>query len=203
MDVSTVSLLALFAISVVPLAPTELTLIGMGMLAAQQGGSLAPVILVATAGCLLCDAGLYLLGRYGGGSWVLDRVRRRPSAEATLGWLTRHARRRPVAVLVVSRWLPAGGTAGSLLVGSLRWPRSVFAVASAIGVTLWVTYAVLLGYLGGELVQQPFVSLGASLAVAALLAAVAAAVLRRHSGHDLRYASGTAGGPAVHPAEPA
>ncbi|TKG69964.1 DedA family protein [Prauserella endophytica] len=202
MDVSTLSLLALFVIAAVPLAPTEVTLIGMGVVAAAKDGPIAPTILVASAGCLLCDYLLYVTGRRGG-SRALARVRRRRSADTTIRWLTARLERRPVAVLVIARWLPAGGTAGSLLAGSLRWPRAAFLTASVIGVILWSTYAVLLGYLGGSMVDESLMSLLLSLAVAAVLTALVAAVWRRRTGHHLDYARGTSGGTAVHPAEQA
>ncbi|MBK1785038.1 DedA family protein [Prauserella cavernicola] len=202
MDVSTLSLLALFLIAAVPLAPTEVTLVGMGVVAATTDGPVAPIILVASAGCLLCDYLLYVVGRRGG-PLALDRVRRRRAGDATVRWLSRHLDRRPVAVLVIARWLPAGGTAGSLLAGSLRWPRSVFVVASVIGVTLWSTYAVLLGYLGGAVVEESALGLLLSLGVAVVLAVTVASVWRRRSGHDLEHARGTSGGTAVHPAEQA
>ncbi|MEU6645102.1 DedA family protein [Saccharomonospora sp. NPDC046836] len=202
MDVSTVSLLVLFVIAVVPLAPTEVTLVGMGVVAAAQDGPLTPIILVASAGCLLSDYLLYLAGRRGGPR-ALQRLRRRPNADATLRWLTRRVERRPATALVIARWLPAGGTGGSLLAGSLRWPLPMFLMASAIGVTLWSAYATLLGYLGGTFVQEPFVSLGLSLAIAVVLATTVAVLFRRRTGHDLGYASRTSGGTAVHPPKPA
>ncbi|WP_199429942.1 DedA family protein [Qaidamihabitans albus] len=202
MDVSTVSLLALFGIAVVPLLPTEVALIGLGVAAAARGDSLLPVILVAAAGCLISDHVLYTLGRHGGAS-ALDRVRRRSSVDAGVRWLLRHLERRPVSVLVIARWLPSGGTAGALLAGSLRRPQIGFLVASSVGVLLWSTYAAALGYLGGQFVREPGISLLVSLGVAALLALVVAALVRNRTGQDLRHASGTAGGAALHPAEPA
>ncbi|PRX44744.1 membrane protein DedA with SNARE-associated domain [Prauserella shujinwangii] len=202
MDASTVSLLVLFVISAVPFAPTELALIGLGVAAAEQGGSLVPVVLVAAVGCLVCDLVLYATGRRGG-AWALRRVRARPGPAASLRWLTDRIERNPVPVLVIARWLPAGGTAGALLAGSLRWPRTVFVTASAIGVTLWSAYAVALGYLGGRIVEEPLVSLVVSLGVAVALASVAGAAFRLRTGHDLVHASGTAGGAALHPAEQA
>ncbi|ASR38436.1 hypothetical protein BAY61_29395 [Prauserella marina] len=202
MDASTVSLVVLFVISVVPFVPTEVTLVGMGVLAADQDTSIAPIILVAASGCLLGDYLLYATGRKTGGA-ALTRLRRRPSVEAGLLWLSAHIERRPLPVLVAARWLPAGGTVGSLLAGTLRWPRVLFLVASTIGVTLWSTYAVLLGYLGGAIMREPVVSFALSAGLALVLGSVAAAVLRRRAGHDLGYARRTTGRPAVHTPEQA
>lgn len=168
MNLSTTELLVLFVVALVPLLPTEVTLIGMGVASAQNDSTLVPVILVAAAGCLVSDLVLYTLGR-SGGSGMLTKLRRRPSIDAGVGWVDGHLQQHPRPVLVIARWLPSGGTIGALLAGSLRWPVAVFATASAIGATLWVSYATLLGYLGGQLVQQPGISLLFSLGVAAAL----------------------------------
>jgi membrane protein DedA with SNARE-associated domain len=167
MNLSTTELLVLFVVALVPLLPTEVTLIGMGVASAQSDTSLLPVILVAAAGCLVSDMALYTLGRSGGG--MLARLRKRPSIDAGVGWVDGHLQQHPRPVLVVARWLPSGGTIGALLAGSLRWPIAVFLTASAIGATLWVSYAALLGYIGGQIVQQPGISMLFSLAVATLL----------------------------------
>jgi membrane protein DedA with SNARE-associated domain len=60
----------------------------------------------------------------------------------------------------------------------------VFATASAIGATLWVSYATLLGYLGGQLVQQPGISLLFSLGVAAALGFGITFALKHQTSHE-------------------
>ncbi|EHR53239.1 putative membrane-associated protein [Saccharomonospora marina XMU15] len=180
MDASTVSLLLLFGVAAVPFVPTEVALIGMGVAAAERDASLAPAIVVAVAGCLLCDYVLYEVGRRGGAT-ALARMSGRPRVGTGVRWIEQHAGRRPMAVLVVARWLPAGGTVGSLLAGSLRWPRSVFLPASATGVTLWCTYTATLGYLGGRLFAEPLVSFAASGLVALLLTVAVSTVAQPRS----------------------
>ncbi|NIJ10002.1 membrane protein DedA with SNARE-associated domain [Saccharomonospora amisosensis] len=180
MDASTVSLLLLFGVAAVPFVPTEVALIGMGVAAAERDISLAPAVVVAVAGCLLCDYALYEVGRRAG-TTVLARLSGRARVRVGVRWIEQHAGRRPMAVLVVARWLPAGGTVGSLLAGSLRWPRSVFLPASAIGVTLWSTYTATLGYLGGRLFTEPLLSFAASSLVALLLTVTVSTVVQPRS----------------------
>jgi len=177
-DASTAALLLLFVIALVPLVPTEVALLGMGVAAAQGEVGLAPAIAVAAAGCFLSDQVLYSFARTRGIT-VLDRLRKRRNVDNGLRWIDRHAGQHLRAILVVSRWLPSGGTVGSLLAGALHWPRGQFVAASAIGVTLWSTYVALLGYLGGQFVQEPGVSLLVSLAVAAALGAGLSVVVRK------------------------
>ncbi|MEV8608528.1 DedA family protein [Amycolatopsis sp. NPDC051373] len=168
MDATTAGLVVLFVVSLVPLLPTEVTILGMGIAAAQGGTSLAVVITVATAGCLMGDQALYALGRFGGAR-VLERLSRRRKMAAGLAWLDGRLQRHPRPILVLARWLPSGGTVGALLAGSLRWPMGEFFSASAIGITLWTSYVAFLGYAGGELIDEPVVSMLLSFGVATLL----------------------------------
>jgi membrane protein DedA with SNARE-associated domain len=176
---STAALLVLFVVALVPLLPTEVTLLGMGVAAAQHEISLLSVIVVAVVGCVLSDQSLYAVGRFGG-LHVLTRMRERPGIDAAVSWVDGHLRQHPRPVLVVVRWLPSGGTVGALLAGSLRLPMAAFLAASVIGVTLWTSYVAMLGYLGGRIVQQPDISLLVSLGVATLLGAAITFALKRH-----------------------
>jgi membrane protein DedA with SNARE-associated domain len=177
-NASTAALLVLFVVSLVPILPTEVTLIGMGIAAAQGGASLPTVIAVASVGCLLSDQGLYALGRFGGPQ-VLGRLRRRQGIDAGITWLDGKLQQHPRPVLVVARWLPSGGTVGALLAGSLRWPLMEFLTASAIGVTLWTSYVALLGYVGGQVIAEPGFSMLLSLGVALVLGSAITFKLKR------------------------
>ncbi|MEY7971757.1 DedA family protein [Saccharomonospora xinjiangensis] len=173
-----VSLLLLFAVAVVPLVPTEIALIGTGVAAANGGDPFVLVLAVATAGCLISDIGLYAVGRFGGAR-VLRRLRHRPSFETSADWIGTHLDRRGVPILVLARWLPAGGTVGALLAGSLRWSPMRFLTASGIGVPLWCAYAAGLGYLGGSLLEQSRLGTVLSAALALLAAFTITTVFRR------------------------
>lgn len=161
-------MITLFAVAVVPLVPTEPVLIGMAVLASSHTIPLGWVIAVAAVGCSLSDHILYATGRFAGGR-LLDRVSSRPSVRAATDWLTRNVTRWGSTVLVVGRWLPAGGTVGAVLAGTLRWRLRRFTPASVIGSTLWSTYVALVGYFGGSLTGEPLVGFAVSLAVAALV----------------------------------
>ncbi|MBN9746514.1 hypothetical protein DMP23_36450 [Amycolatopsis sp. A1MSW2902] len=180
MDATTAGLVVLFVVSLVPVLPTEVTLLGMGVAAAQHGTSLAVVIAVASFGCLLSDQALYALGRFGGAR-VLARLGRRRKLAAGLTWLDGRLQRHPRPVLVVARWLPSGGTIGALLAGSLRWRFTEFLTASAVGVLLWTSYVAFLGYAGGQLVAEPGLSLALSLTIAVLLGSAITIGIRRHA----------------------
>jgi membrane protein DedA with SNARE-associated domain len=151
----------------------------MGVSAAQHQTSLLSVIVVAAVGCVLSDHSLYGVGRFGG-LRVLTRMCKRPGINAGVKWIDGHLRRHPRSVLVVVRWLPSGGTVGTLLAGSLRLPITAFLPSSVIGATLWTSYVAMLGYLGGRIVQQPEISLLLSLGVATLLGAAITFAVKRY-----------------------
>jgi membrane protein DedA with SNARE-associated domain len=180
-DATTAGLLVLFVVSLVPLLPTEVTLLGMGVAAAQGGTSLALVIAVASAGCLASDQALYALGRFGGRA-ALNRLSRRRKIAAGIGWVDGRLQRHPRPVLVIARWLPSGGTVGALLAGSLRWPMAEFFTASAVGVTLWTSYVAFLGYAGGRIITEPGISMLLSLGVALILGSVITYGVKRSAG---------------------
>lgn len=188
MNESTATLLVLFVVALVPLLPTEVTLLGMGVSAAQHDTSLLPVIVVGAVGCVLSDHSLYAVGRFGG-LRVLTRLRKRPSIDAGVNWVDGRLRRHPRPVLVVVRWLPSGGTVGTLLAGSLRLPVTAFLPSSVIGATLWTSYVAVLGYLGGRIVQQPEISLLLSLGVATLLGTAITFAVKRYQAPSSSFSS--------------
>lgn len=172
------SLVTMFLVAVIPLAPTEPVLASLGVLVATGHGNPLPLLVVAAIGCSLSDHILYALGRFGGGK-VLDRVGRKPSAAAAIEWLNRHSARWGSPILIAGRWLPAGGTVGAVLAGALRWPLTRFTPTSLAGSTLWSGYVVLIGYLGGTLAGDPLTGMGLSLAVALLLGLCSSMLLQR------------------------
>jgi membrane protein DedA with SNARE-associated domain len=185
------ALITLFLVGLVPLAPTEPVLVGMGVFAAAGHLPLAWVIVTAAVACSLSDHFLYLVGRVAGAR-ALRRLDRRPSVTAAHDWLSTRVTRWGAPVLVVGRWLPAGGTIGALLTGTLRWRLVRFTPASVIGSALWSTYVALIGYLGGALTGQPFAGLLVSLAIAAVLGIGGSiAVKRAHRARLARAAART------------
>jgi membrane protein DedA with SNARE-associated domain len=171
------ALITLFVVGLVPLAPTEPVLVGAGVLAASGRLPLIDVIVVAAVACSLSDHLLYVVGRVGGVR-ALRRLSTRPSVTAAHDWLSTRVARWGAPVLVVGRWLPAGGTIGSLLTGTLRWRLIRFSPASVIGSVLWSVYVALIGYFGGTITGQPVLGLLVSLGIAAVLGLVCSLVVK-------------------------
>ncbi len=175
------ALITLFLVGLVPLAPTEPVLVGAGLLAASGRLPLIDVILVAAVACSLSDHLLYVVGRVAGAR-ALGRLSTRRSVTAAHAWLSGKIERWGAPVLVVARWLPAGGTIGSLLTGTLRWRLIRFTPASIVGSLLWSIYAALIGYFGGTITGQPVVGLLVSLGIATVLGLVCSLAIK-HAHH--------------------
>ncbi|WP_216893845.1 DedA family protein [Nocardia alni] len=178
---SLAALTTAFVVAVVPVAPTEATLVGLGALASVTHASLVAVILVAGLGCSISDHLLYAAGRWGGGrllGWLMGRG----SIGRAAGWLIERFDRWGVAVFIAGRWLPAGGSAGAVLAGTLGWKLRRFTPASLIGSTLWACYATMLGYLGSAFTGNPLAGLGISLVIAVVVGLASRRVMhRRHA----------------------
>jgi membrane protein DedA with SNARE-associated domain len=179
-DVSTAltAMITLFVVALVPLAPTEPVLVGMGVLAASGTVPLPVVIAVSAVACSMSDHLLYAFGRVAGAR-ALARFGRRPSALAATDWLSRHITRWGAPLLIAGRWLPAGGTIGAVLTGTLRWRLARFTPASVVGSALWSTYVALLGFLGGQLTSAPAAGLVLSLGIAAVIGLVSGFLMKR------------------------
>jgi membrane-associated protein len=135
--------------ALLPLVPSEATVISAGVLAGAGDLQLALVIAAGAAGAYTGDSSAYWLGRHFDHRlhrWLfrgLKGARRRAWAERTLD---RHGG----PLIFGARFIPGGRTATTVTAGALwmRWARfAAFAAVAAIG---WASYAAVLGYIGGR-----------------------------------------------------
>lgn len=173
------ALATMFVVGFVPLMPTEPVLVGLGVFAAQGRLPLLAVIVTATISCVLSDHMLFFVGRTGG-AWAIQRLAKRPTVSAAHDWLTKRVSGRwGGPVLITGRWLPAGGTIGDLLAGTLGWRLVRFTPVSIGGSTLWCVYVALIGYFGGAVTDNTFYGLLLSLGVAFVLGVVLSVLIQR------------------------
>src|SRR4029450_4702821 len=146
-----------FAVSyldaIIPLVPSETTVVTAGVLASSGGTSLPLVILFAATGAFLGDNTAYLIGRHFG-----DPIKRRffSSKKATerLAWADRQLAERGGEIIVIARFIPGGRTAVTLSAGGLKMPWPRFATFDAIAAIIWASHAALLGSVGGAALQD-------------------------------------------------
>ena len=146
----------LFGISaldvIVPLVPSETSVILAGVLAGTGDLNLFAVILFAAGGAILGDNVSYWIGRRAG-PWIMRRFFS-GERKKRIDWASTQIEKRGPYLIVVGRFIPGGRTAITLAAGLLRmsWRRFiVFDVAAGL---CWATYAALLGYFGGRVFEE-------------------------------------------------
>jgi membrane-associated protein len=135
--------------ALLPLVPSEATVISAGVLAGAGDLHLLFVIAAGASGAYAGDSSAYWLGRRLDG-----RLERRLFGGARgarrRAWARRTLRRRGGSVIFGARFVPGGRTATTVTAGLLRMRWARFAVFAALAGVGWAAYAALLGYLGGR-----------------------------------------------------
>jgi membrane-associated protein len=154
----------------VPVVPSEASVITAGVVAAAGGLYLPLIIVAAACGAFLGDNTAYLVGRRFG-TRATKHFLRGGKAQKTLDWAERQLTQRGGELILGARFIPGGRTAVTLAAGTLAFPWRRFAVFDAIAALIWALYASLLGYFGGRAFENApwkglLVALGIAFAVA-------------------------------------
>ena len=138
-----------FLDSVVPIVPSETTVI-IGGVAAGQGDQMLPLVIVAgAAGAFLGDNFAYVIGRRFT-PWIERRAATRPKTAARLEWARRQIRTRGGPLLITARFIPGGRTALTVTSGVTHQKHGWFAGWIAIAAVAWAAYAAALGFVFGN-----------------------------------------------------
>ncbi|MEV6762942.1 VTT domain-containing protein [Streptomyces sp. NPDC051105] len=175
--------LLVLAGALVPVVPTGALVSSAAVVAFHQTApfALALVLVTASLAAFLGDAALYWLGRRGlrsknGSRWLAAIRARAPEdrLEQAQARLAEHG----VAVLVLSRLVPAGRIPVMLACLLAEWPLRRFARGNAPACVAWAVTYQLIGILGGSLFPEPWE--GVVLAVAlTVVISVAPSLWRR------------------------
>jgi membrane protein DedA with SNARE-associated domain len=159
----------LFVISaldvIIPLVPSETSVILAGVIAATGDLLLFAVILCAAGGAVLGDNTAYWIGRKAGPRIVArffsgERHKR-------IEWAEQHVVERGGYLIIVGRFIPGGRTAITLTCGLLEMPWRRFIAFDVPAGILWASYAAMLGYFGGKAFEeQPWKGFLVAFAVA-------------------------------------
>jgi membrane-associated protein len=155
-----------FLDALVPIVPSETSVITAGVVASAGDLSLPLVILFAASGAFAGDNTSYFVGaRYG--TRINDRFFQSEEAKGRIAWAQRQVQERGGELIVIARFIPGGRTVVTLSAGTLGYPWRRFVVFDAIAATIWAVYASLLGYLGGHAFEeQPWKGLLLAFAIA-------------------------------------
>lgn len=169
--------------ALVPVVPTGALVSAAAVVAFHRTApfSLLLVFLTASLAAFLGDAALYWLGRRGlrskNGSRWLKAIRSRAPQER-LEQAQEKLAGHGVAVLVLSRLVPAGRIPVMLACLLAEWPLRRFSRGNLPACLAWaVTYQVI-GILGGSLFSEPWEGVVAAIALTVLVSAVPGVVRR-------------------------
>ena len=146
-----------FLDSVVPIVPSETTVIIGGVAAASIENpapySLVMVIAAGALGAFLGDNTAYAIGHRFSPAFE-RRATRKPSFRQRLEWARAQIRARGGLLLITARFIPGGRTVLTLSSGITRQPRPWFLGWTAIAATIWASYAAGLAYVIGDALED-------------------------------------------------
>ncbi|MCL7428300.1 VTT domain-containing protein [Streptomyces sp. YS415] len=169
--------------ALVPVVPTGVLVSTAAVVAFHQTAPLALALVFVTASlaAFTGDATLYWLGRRGmkskNGSRWLEAIRSRAPEERLEQAQTKLAEH-GVAVLVLSRLVPAGRLPVMLACLLAKWPMRRFARGNFPACLAWALTYQLIGILGGSLFPEPWEGVVAAVALT-LAVGAAPSVWRR------------------------
>ncbi|MER6346774.1 DedA family protein [Streptomyces sp. NPDC001595] len=172
--------------ALVPVVPTGALVSSAAVVAFHRAApfSLALLFVTASLAAFLGDITLYWLGRRGmrsrNGSRWLAAIRNR-APEERLAQAQEKLAAHGVAVLVLSRLIPAGRLPVMLACLVAEWPLRRFARGNLPACLAWAVTYQLIGILGGSLFPEPWEGVLAAI-VLTLLISVAPGVWRRLRG---------------------
>jgi membrane-associated protein len=148
-------LLAFFD-ALVPIVPSETSVITAGVVASAGDLNLPLVIAFAAAGAVAGDNAAYFIGhRYG--TRINERFFRSEKAKKRIAWAQNQVEERGGELIVIARFIPGGRTVVTLSAGTLGYPWRKFIIFDAIAGLAWASYAASLGYFGGHAFEaQPW-----------------------------------------------
>lgn len=138
-----------FLDSVVPIVPSETMVIVGGVAAGAGEQSLLLVILCGAVGAGLGDNAAYVIGSRLSGK-IQRRAEKSPKLAYRLEWADQQIGIRGGPLLVTARFIPGGRTALTVSCGITHQPRAWFIGWIVVAVTIWATYAAVLGYVFGD-----------------------------------------------------
>ena len=135
--------------SVVPVVPSETTVILGGIAAGRRDLILPLVIIAGAAGAFAGDNLAYAIGaRFS--ARIEARSNRTEKGRKRLEWARTQLAKRGGSLLITARFIPGGRTIITLASGMTAQPRKRFRMFVGIASLIWATYAAVLGYAFGN-----------------------------------------------------
>jgi membrane protein DedA with SNARE-associated domain len=139
--------------ALVPVVPSETSVITAGVVASTGDLNLMLVVAAAASGAFLGDNTAYFIGhRFG--TRINDRFFSGKKARERVAWAQRQVMERGGELILIARFIPGGRTVVTLSAGTLGYPWRRFVIFDAVAALGWALYAALLGYLGGHAFEK-------------------------------------------------
>jgi membrane protein DedA with SNARE-associated domain len=166
---------------ILPVLPSEASLIVAGLLCVDGSLTLPWVIGVGAAGAVLGDTGSYALGRWGAKP-LQERFVNGKRARKAIRWAETQLEDHGGSAVAAGRFVPGGRTGVTLTCGVTHFPLRRFVPWDILGGSVWAAYAALLGYFGGRFFRHhAWAALLVALGVAALITLAIEGVRRLRS----------------------
>lgn len=165
--------------SIFPPVPSESLLVGLAAIAAASGEpQLWLVLLAGAGGAVIGDLTAYLLGRRVGTrrfAWM-----RRPKVAEAIDRAGRALHRRSARFIIAGRFVPVVRVAINLTAGASAMSVRRFLPLSVTAGTIWASFSVGVGMLGGRWVQDnPLLGMASAIALALVLGTVVDRLVQR------------------------
>jgi membrane-associated protein len=159
--------------SVIPIVPSETTVIAGGVAAGAGNQNLAAIIVAGAAGAFIGDNIAYTIGRRFGPRVRRWAARKQERADR-LDRASAQIKRRGGPLLITARFIPGGRTVLTISCGLTAQPRRWFAFWIAIAAVIWATYAACLGYAFGSAFEDDhtmafLLAFGLALSITAII----------------------------------
>lgn len=164
--------------AVFPVLPSESVVVAAASLAASRSIQPWTLLAVAFVGALVGDLTSYALGRQARRRWKEPEEVEGRRGRA-LRWASERLDAQGDRVIITARFIPGGRTATTFASGYLRYPTARFVRADVIGAALWAANGVVLGYLGGQVSDNPLVAMAAGLTLALVVSGGLSLIQRR------------------------
>ena len=161
--------------SIVPVVPSETTVIIGGIAAGQGDQLLLVVIAMGAVGAFCGDTIAYLLGKRFRPFVTRTLGRKNGDGEEKMAKAAAQIDKRGGLLLITARFIPGGRTLMTLSCGATERPyKAWFLPWDIVAATLWATYAAIIGFFFGDLFEDDhstafWLAFGTALSITGLI----------------------------------
>jgi membrane-associated protein len=161
--------------SIVPVVPSETTVIIGGIAAGQGDQNLLLVIFMGAVGAFTGDTIAYYLGKRYRSKVTGVLGRKNDDGEVKMAKAAAQIDKRGGLLLITARFIPGGRTLMTLSCGATQRPyKAWFAPWDMLATTLWAGYAAIIGFAFGDLFEDDhskafWLAFGTAIGITALI----------------------------------